>query len=228
MSATAQLKQAQLIGLSLIRLNVKLWFGVWGLVALALLGGCVRPLPKSGASYYRGTGQPKQDKEASSSSIQLNQSGDAKEPSSANQTSQSTSVPVPAGSIVEVKPDGTTSIKTSAPTELRQERVETQLSTSTPNAPPTISEQKDAEADFWTVVGLRAAVAAGVGLFIVGLVRDWDLVAIGGGALAVAGLVGLFIQKHPTLFILVGAAAALCVVGPLIWKFKIKPLVDKQ
>lgn len=182
-----------------------------------MLGGCfgLKQKPVSRAA-------------STSHGIQLEQTGDAKAPSNASQVIVESTLPVPSGSTVRESAAGLVEVVVAGPTEFKQVRTETKLETATPNAPPTISEQKDAEADFWTVLGLRAAVTIGSLLFLVGLIRGWDLVAIGGGALAIAGLVGIFIQKHPTIFVLVGIGAALCVAGPLIWKFKLKPLVDKQ
>jgi hypothetical protein len=94
----------------------------------------------------------------------------------------------------------------------------------TPDKPPTIGEEKSAQADYWTTLGLRVGIAVGAALAIFGLVRGWDMVMYGGAAISGACLFGLFVQKHPTLLLIIGLGAALVVVGPIIWHTKLKRL----
>lgn len=63
-------------------------------------------------------------------------------------------------------------------------------------------------------------VGLAVGLF--GLVRGWDFVMYGGGAVAGACAFALFIQAHPLVFVVIGIGVALKIVGPLLWHTKLK------
>lgn len=94
----------------------------------------------------------------------------------------------------------------------------------TPDKGPTVAEESAAKSDFWTILGLRAGIALGAAACIFGLVRGWDLVMYGGAAVAGASLFGLFVQKHPTLLLIIGLGVALVVVGPLIWHTKLKKI----
>lgn len=94
----------------------------------------------------------------------------------------------------------------------------------TPDKGPTVGEEKSAQADFWTVLGLRAGIAIGIAMAIFGLVRHWDLVMYGGAAVAGACLFGIFVQQHPLLLLVIGLGIAAAIVGPTIYHTKIKKL----
>lgn len=184
---------------------MKLWFV--GLVALALLVGCVKTRSKGSIK---------------SNQIELSSAGDVKEAAQGSQKKSETTVPVPANSTIESKPDGSVKITVSKPTELRSTTSDTSISTAVPPPPPSPEDEANAKATFWTTLGLRAAVALGSVGLIFGLVKDWDLVAIGGGSVAGAGLFGLFVQRHPVLFIFIGLGVTCAIVGPWLWHTKLK------
>jgi len=92
----------------------------------------------------------------------------------------------------------------------------------TPDKAPTVMEESQAKSDFWTTLGLRIGIAVGTAAAIFGLVRGWDMVMYGGAAVACASLFGIFVQKHPTLLLIIGLGLALVVVGPIIWHTKLK------
>ena len=98
----------------------------------------------------------------------------------------------------------------------------------TPDKAPSVKEEMDAKSDFWTVLGLRSAVALGVFAIIFGMVKDWNLVMYGGIGLAGAGLFGLFVQRHPILLAIMGIGVAAAVIGPTLWHTKIKKLAVTQ
>ncbi len=188
---------------------------VCGLVVLAMLSGCVKT---------RSKGSIKSDQ------VELSSTGDVKEAAQGSQKKSETTIPLPAKSTVESKPDGTVTVTLSKPSEMRSATSDTSISTAVPPPPPSPDDEAHAKATFWTTLGLRAAVALGCVGLIFGLVKDWDLVAIGGGSVAGAGLFGLFVQRHPVLFIFIGLGVTLAVVGPWLWHTKLKnanPFVAK-
>jgi MFS family permease len=69
-------------------------------------------------------------------------------------------------------------------------------------------------------LGLVAGIAAGV----FGLVKGWDFVAWGGGAIAAGCVAGMALASVPPwLWAVFGVGAAACVIGPVIWHTKLKP-----
>lgn len=126
---------------------------------------------------------------------------------------------------------GVFSITLSKPSELALNRSETAIQgpvAFTPDKAPTIAEEKEAQADFWTTLGLRVGMALGAAVAIFGLVRAWDYVMFGGAAVSGACLFGLFVQKHPGLLLIIGIGASLCIVGPLVWHTKLKKLAISE
>jgi hypothetical protein len=155
-------------------------------------------------------------------------SGDAAVPSKVDTKKTDSKLPLPEGSRLEFNEKlGVFSITLSKASEIALNRTETAVQgpvAFTPDKAPTVAEEKSAQADFWTALGLRAGMFLGAALAIFGLVRGWDMVMYGGGAIAGACLFGLFVQKHPTLLLVIGLGAALVFVGPLIWHTKLKKL----
>lgn len=90
-----------------------------------------------------------------------------------------------------------------------------------PPSPPSPQEKARGKAVFWMWIGLPAGVVA----LLFGLVRNWDLVALGGGAVAGACALGLFVAAHPVLFAVAGVGVALAVVGPWLWHTRIRPAI---
>lgn len=160
----------------------------------------------------------------------VTQTGDAQAPARLDTATESRRVPLPAGSaIVFDEKLGTTTISLSRDVVLTSEaRTESAQAPQafTPPKPPTASEQADARATLWYRLGLAAGLVAG----IFGLVRGWDWIALGGGAIAGACAFALFIQRHPVLFTVMGIGAALMVAGPYIWHRVLKhlPNPDQQ
>jgi hypothetical protein len=68
----------------------------------------------------------------------------------------------------------------------------------------------------------RIALIVGIAAAIFGLVRNWDLVMWGGAAMAGAAACGLFVQRHPVLFAVIGGGLALGIAGVLIWHLRLK------
>lgn len=161
---------------------------------------------------------------ATETGVELRAGGDAKHPATASDVTTKSSLPVPAGSKIEVDDRGVSVVTTSAPSELRVEKRAVNLSSQVPNEPPSPQETEKAKSDFWTILGLRAGVALGGGLFIFGLIKDWNLVAAGGAAIALSCLFGLFVQQHPVLFAFVGGGVFLIGGAVFIWHTKLKNL----
>lgn len=181
---------------------------------LALLCGC--------ASLPREPKPPAATIAAGGSSV--TQTGTADVPARAEVMEESRSVPLPSGSELLIdERAGTVSVRLSSATTLtsatRTERAEAPRAYQ-PRAPPTPSDLADGRATLLYRVGLAVGLALGV----FGLVRGWDLVMYGGGAIAAACAAGLFVARHPTLFAVIGLGAALAVVGPIIWHAKLKRL----
>jgi len=72
----------------------------------------------------------------------------------------------------------------------------------------------------WFWIGTLVGLAAG----IFGLVRGWDLIMYGGGAIAAACLFAIFVQNYPWILAIIGIGAALAVAGPYLWHTKVKHL----
>lgn len=159
----------------------------------------------------------------------LNQSGDAQAPASVSTTNTTTSTPVAAGTTVTIDPQKpglftfTLAKDGLIKTETRTEKAEAPRAF-TPPAPPTLQDESEAKLLIYYRIGVVVGIAAG----LFGLVRDYQLLMIGGGIVAAACLAALFIQKHPVLTALIGGGAALAVVGPALWHFHLKHLQLKQ
>lgn len=183
------------------------------LALAALLTGCAsRPQPTSpGLSYADGFGGL------------LDLSGDAESPAQVNTTGAASGFTIPAGTPVTVTPAGEVSFTAAAPIRvysLSRSAAVTGPSAFAPPAPPTPTDEAAGRASLFMRLGLVAGVAAAA----FGLVRGWDWVAYGGGAIAIACVVGLSLAAVPPwLWTLFGIGAAACVIGPTIWHTKIKP-----
>jgi len=186
------------------------WIMVGALLLVACLFGCATPRARAGIV----NGVPVVD-----------QSGPIAEPARAAVETASAVVPIPTGSIVILPPDADPSrpveIRLSGPTELRtetrREAVEGAKSF-TPPVPPTPADEADGRALWFYRIGLGIGLAAA----LFGLVRDWDFVMYGGGAVAAACACGIFVQKHPALFGLIGAGIALAIAGVWVWHSRLK------
>jgi hypothetical protein len=194
---------------------VRQWFKAISI--LLLLGGCkLAPI--------RHIAQSPTVSVAPSGAVEL--SGDAQVAPKVDTKKSGGKLSIPEGSRFDFnEKTGVMSLVLSKATEMVVDRQETTVDGPVAFAPdkgPTIGEEKSAQADFWTMLGLRAGSAIGVALAIFGLVRGWDFVMYGGGALAGACLFGLFVQKHPILLIFIGLGVSAAVVGPWIYHTKIK------
>lgn len=153
----------------------------------------------------------------------LTQTGDAAKPASVSTTTEAKTVPLPAGTnIVFDEKLNTVTLQLSQPTTLKTE-TKTEVATApqafTPPAPPTPVQVAAGRAQAWFWVGLVVGVA--VGLF--GLVRDWDFVMYGGGAVAGACAFAIFVEAHPLVFVVIGIGVALKFAGPYFWHMYVKP-----
>lgn len=157
------------------------------------------------------------------------QTGDAQKPASVATTVTTSSLPVPAASSVtldEKKPGILTfqlAAQSELKTETRTEKAEAPQAF-TPPAPPSPKDEAAGKLKLW--LGIGSVVGLAAGLF--GLVRGWNFVMIGGGAVSAACLFGIFVEAHPALFAVIGIGAALAAVGPVIWHtvHKDNPLVN--
>jgi hypothetical protein len=98
----------------------------------------------------------------------------------------------------------------------------------TPDKAPTIQEEKRAESDFWTDIGMKVGMVLGGAIALFGLVRGWDLVMLGGAAISGASMAGIFLSRNPGLFLLIGGGLALAMAGPYLWHTKLKNLNPKD
>jgi hypothetical protein len=98
----------------------------------------------------------------------------------------------------------------------------------TPDKAPTIQEEKRAESDFWTDIGMKIGMVLGGSIALFGLVRGWDMVMLGGAAISGASMAGIFLSRNPWLFLLIGGGLALSVAGPYLWHTKLKTLNTKD
>lgn len=152
------------------------------------------------------------------SGAQLGQSGDAQKPASVATAATVTTIPLPSSSLVilDEKKPGIVTLQLAAQSELktetRSEKAEAPQAF-TPPAPPTPVEISAGRVSVWFWCGIVAGVAAA----LFGLVRGWDMVMYGGGAVAAACGFALFVQAHPALIGIIGAGAALAVAGPYFW-----------
>ena len=124
---------------------------------------------------------------------------------------------------------GTVRLTLSKASQMALNRTETAIDgprSFVPDKAPTISEEKQAQSDYWVNLGMKAGLVLGAAIAIFGLVRGWDFVMYGGAALAAACGFGIFVEKHPTLLFIIGIGSALAVVGPIVWHTKLKPKQD--
>lgn len=153
----------------------------------------------------------------------VTQSGTVAVPAKASVVTESKTVPLPAGTeIVFNEKLGTVTLHVSQPTtlktETKTEKAEAPQSF-TPPAPPTPTQEADGKVKVWFWLGMVAGVA--VGLF--GLVRGWDFVMYGGGAVAGACAFAIFVQSHPIVTAVIGVGVALAIAGPYVWHKHLKP-----
>lgn len=153
--------------------------------------------------------------------------GDAKTAPKVDTKSSEAIIKLPEGSTFDFNEKmGTIRLTLSKATQMAVNRTETKVDgpiAFEPDKGPTVGEEKKAEADFWTSIGLKAGLALGIAVALFGLVRGWDFVMYGGGALAGACAFGIFVEKHPLLLTFIGIGIALMVAGPVLWHTKIKP-----
>lgn len=163
-----------------------------------------------------------------SESGKIDMAGDAQTPPKVETKKTDSSMALPEGSRLEFNEKlGVFSVTLSKPSSLVFNRTETAIEgpvAFTPDKAPTIGEEKEAQASFWTSIGLKAGLALGGALAIFGLVRAWDFVMYGGAAIAAGCAFGIFIERHHVLLLIIGLGATLTVVGPIIWHTKLKKL----
>lgn len=196
-------------------------------------------LALAGCSLIHKVTDPKATITAPSGAV-LTQTGAAQVPAKIDTDTTKTTVPIPAGTEIIVDRSQLPGVqwqdgKVSGPLTLRLAR-DTVLTSETrsehatapqaftPPAPPTPGQLADAKASGWFWAGLVAGGA--VALF--GLVRGWDFVMYGGAAVSGGCALGLFFQKHPLLFTLIGVGVALAVAGPYFWHMHLKHLEPEK
>lgn len=159
----------------------------------------------------------------------VTQTGDAQKPASVSTDTTTTTLPLPAGTefVFDQKLPGVVTLRLShdsaLTTETKTEKAEAPQAF-TPPAPPGPVELAAGKARLFYGGGLVVGLA--LGLF--GLVRGWDMIMYGGGAVAAACGFAIFAQSHPVLIGIIGAGAALAVAGPALWHLKLKQLEPKQ
>lgn len=126
---------------------------------------------------------------------------------------------------------GTIRLTISKASQMALNRTETAIEgpkSFTPDKAPTIQEEKQAESDFLMDIGLKSAMALGAAIALFGLVRGWDMVMMGGAAISLGSAAGVFINRNPMLFMVIGAGVALLVAGPWFWHTKLKKLTNHE
>ncbi|MFA6287744.1 MAG: hypothetical protein WC661_10215 [Opitutaceae bacterium] len=161
---------------------------------------------------------------ARAGSTSVKQTGPAQTPARAEAKDAAATFTAPAGSKVEFNEKlGTYTVTLSGPAVIAM-TAHTETATApqafTPPPPPTPSDQANGRAMWFYRIALFGGLAAG----LFGLVRGWDFVMYGGGAIAAAALIGLFIASNPVLFAIIGGGVALAGAGVAIWHFKLKHL----
>lgn len=169
------------------------------------------------------------------------QRGAAEVPARAEVATSRASLPLPAGTRVEVAPPAPKAAPDSpfisqnlpvtvtlpAPSVLTVETTAERASAPqafTPPPPPSPSDLAAGRA-LWI---FRIAIFAGVVAGLFGLIRGWDFVAIGGGCIAAGGLLGLALDAVPAwLWAILGAGAAISATGWAVWHFKMRGLSIK-
>lgn len=190
-------------------LTLLLWF-VFAMALAVFLPGCATRAAKSPAGESR------------AGAVSVSQTGDAHTPAKASSDTQTASVPLPSGSSVTFNEKlGTVSATLAADSiftvETRRDLV-TGPQAFTPPAPPSPSDLANGRAVWFYRVALFAGIAAAV----FGLVRGWNFVMYGGGAVSAASCAGLFMQSHPLLAGVIGGGVALAVSGVWIWHTRLK------
>lgn len=187
------------------------------LLVLAICAGCA-PVPVVVPPAATATGP---------GGASLVQGGDAQTPATAATSAGRSSFTVPASVPVSVSPDGTASFTSPTPltfTASFEAFRASGPSAFAPPAPPTPTDEAAGRASLWFRLGLAAGIAAAV----FGLVKSWDAVAIGGGAVAVACLVALSLAVIPVwVWIVLGTGLAAIVGGPALWHLRVKPLTPR-
>ncbi len=166
----------------------------------------------------------------------ISQRWDAKVPAKAETLTQRATLPLPAGSRVEVtpRPDTATSIGDAAggvaawsvtlpsPSTLSVESVQERATAPQafePPAPPSPAETAAGRARLWLIL----AAAAGVALGAFGLIRGWDFVAVGGGVVAAGAVAGLALNAVPAwIWPTLAAGVAVAGTGWAVWWFKLR------
>jgi hypothetical protein len=161
--------------------------------------------------------------QASAGSVGVSQTGDAATPATATENVTRTETTIPPGSLVTVHPDGSVTWTNAAPVALvstHSQASATGPAAFTPPAPPTPAEEARGRVTLWLWLGLVAGAASGA----FGLVRGWDVLAVGGGVIAAACVLGLALAACPPwLLFVLGLGVAACVIGPVLWHTKLKP-----
>lgn len=195
----------------------------WVITVAILLGGCLNKVP------IRHIAEPPAVVVSEAGKVEV--SGDAKTPSKIDTKKTDGRITIPEGSRFEFNEKlGVMTLVMAKASEMAVNRTETAVQgpvAFTPDKGPTIGEEMQAKAGYWTHLGLMAGMVAGAAAAIFGLVRGWNYVMYGGAAVSAACMFGLFVQKHPALLIVIGLGAALAMVGPIIWHTKLKKLEPK-
>jgi hypothetical protein len=159
---------------------------------------------------------------------QVELSGDAQAPAKVATKKTDSKIGLPEGSKLEFNEKlGVFSITLSKASEIALNRSETDIQGAvsyTPDKGPTVGEEAEARATFWTTLGLRAGSVLGAAIAIFGLVRGWNFVMYGGAAVSLACLFGIFQQRHPVLMLVIGLGIATAIAGPVIYHTRIKKL----
>lgn len=170
------------------------------------------------------------------------QRGAAEVPARAEVATSRATLPLPAGTRVEVAPPAPKAQPDSAfisqnlpvaltlpsPSVLTVETSAERASAPQAFTPPPPPSPSDLAAGR-TVWVFRIAIFAGIVAGLFGLVRGWDFVALGGGCVAAGGLVGLALDAVPVwLWAVLGAGAAISGTGWAVWHFKLRGLSIKN
>lgn len=195
-------------------------------LALLLTAGC-QPI-----DWSKYAPKPESPKVTVSEKGAVTLSGDTSKPADVKTATSTGSMTLPEGSsIVFNEKLGTLSVVMAKASQIALNRTETAVKgpeAFEPAKPPSAQEIADAEAEASTKKKLYLALFAGLALAIFGLVRHWDLVMYGGGAIALAAYIGLVVVKslkdHPWIGQVITAGIVLAVAGPLVYHLKIKKL----
>lgn len=158
----------------------------------------------------------------------VTQTGTAEVPASAEVVTDTRSVPLPSGTeIIFDEALGTVTLRLSQATTLatttRTERATAPRSYAPP-APPTPVDEAQGRAALLYRLGLVLGGAAGV----FGLVRGWDFVMWGGGAVAAGCALGIWLDRSPAALAIVGGGCAFAIAGVIAWHFKVKPALPSS